>query len=696
MSKKNLVIVESPAKSKTISKFLGKDYEITASYGHVRDLPAKKLGVDVKNNFEPTYTNLKDKSKVLTAIKTLAKKSETVYIATDPDREGEAIAWHIFHATKLPASKVKRIVFNEITENAIKAAIEESREIDIQLVDAQQARRVLDRLIGYKLSPVLSRKIRKGLSAGRVQSVAVKIICDREKLILAFVPEEYWNIDVLLNKKDQKHKFKARLFAKDTDKNKILPTSEAESKQIVSELEKANYSIHSIKKSQAKRNPALPFITSTLQQEASRKLGWSAKKIMIVAQQLYEGIDLGNDTVGLITYMRTDSTRLSDEAKLAAKDFILNKYGDKYYNAQAAVSKKKGKGNVQDAHEAIRPSYLAHAPDVIKDRLSVDHIKLYRLIWDRFLASQMTPCLSDRTAVLIKCESKETYFLKATGSIITFDGFTKVYSEGKDDDPTSLDSDEAILPPLEKTDLIEKNSIENEQKFTKPPARYTEASLVKTMEEKGIGRPSTYAPTLSTIVDRGYIEKENKSLSPTELGQLVNEKLETYFETIVDINFTVDMEKKLDEIMEGKHLWQEVISDFYSPFSEKVDYAYKNMEKINTDKPSDEICEKCDSPMVIKVGRYGEFLACTKFPECKNTKAIIKSLGVNCPDCNSEITEKRSKRGKIFYGCSGYPNCKYATWDEPKNEPCPTCKHPFQLIKKGKGKDEKTYCPKCT
>lgn len=693
MSKKNLVIVESPAKSKTISKFLGADYEITASYGHVRDLPDRKLGVDVKNNFEPTYSNMKDKTKVLSAIKSLAKEAETIYIATDPDREGEAIAWHIFHATKLPQKKVKRIVFNEITERAIKDAIDNSREIDLQLVDAQQARRILDRLIGYKLSPILARKIRKGLSAGRVQSVSVKLVCDREKEINAFISEEYWNIDVTLHKNKDTHLFKARLFAKDSEKNKITPTSETESKAIVTSLENSELTVDSVKKSEMNRNPALPFITSTLQQEASRKLNWTAKKTMMVAQQLYEGIDINGDPVGLITYMRTDSTRLSDEAKLASRDYIVKVYGEKYHNANV-IEKKKSK-NIQDAHEAIRPSYLEHTPDRLKALLSKDHLKLYKLIWDRFLASQMTPCLLEKTAIVVRSEGKDTYFLKATGSIIIFDGFTKIYSEGKDEDPTLTELDDAILPQVNQGDTLIKKDILSEQKFTKPPARYTEASLVKAMEEKGIGRPSTYAPTLSTIVDRGYIEKENKSLSPSELGILVNDQLEKFFENIVDVNFTAGMETKLDEIMDGKHPWQEVVSDFYTPFSEKVDHAYKNMEKINTDKPSDEICEKCQHPMVIKTGRFGEFLACSNFPDCKNTKAIVKSLDVNCPECGKEIVEKRSKKGKVFYGCSGFPSCKYASWDEPVNTPCPTCKAPIQFIKKGRGKDEKIYCPSC-
>jgi len=692
MSKKNLVIVESPAKSKTISKFLGETFEITASYGHVRDLPDRKLGVDVKKNFEPSYSNLKDKSKVLSTIKSLAKSADTIYIATDPDREGEAIAWHIFNATKLPKTKVKRIVFNEITETAIKDAINNSREIDMQLVDAQQARRILDRLIGYKLSPVLSKKIKRGLSAGRVQSVAVKIICDREKEILAFVPEEYWNVDLTFSKEKDSHNFKARLFAKGKESEKILPKSETETKAIVDSLENGTYSVKSIKKSDAKRNPALPFITSTLQQEASRKLNWSAKKTMIVAQQLYEGIEINGEPIGLITYMRTDSTRLSDEAKLAAKDYILSKYGEKYYN-KASLAKKKGK-NVQDAHEAVRPTYLTYPPLEIKDNLSPDHFKLYKLIWDRFLASQMTPCLSERTAIIIDSNTPEQYLLKATGSIITFDGFTKIYSEGKDDDPSQTALDESLLPQLTEGEPLEKKAMDVEQKFTKPPARYTEATLVKAMEEKGIGRPSTYAPTLSTIVDRGYITKEQKVLHPSELGTLVNTQLEKFFENIVDVNFTADMETKLDEIMDGKHLWQEVVSGFYSPFADKIDHAYQNMEKINTDKPSDEVCEKCNNPMVIKSGRFGEFLACTNFPDCRNTKAIVKEVGVSCPECGKDIVEKRSKKGKVFYGCSGFPSCKYATWDEPINEPCPTCNHAFQL-KKSRGKNEKTYCPKC-
>ncbi len=689
-----LVIVESPAKCKTIEKFLGSDYELAASYGHVRDLPQKKIGVDIAHNFEPTYQAMPDKKKVLKDLKDKSKKAEIVYVATDPDREGEAIAWHIIEGIQIPEEKVKRIVFNEITKTAVQNAIQHSRLLDIDLVNAQQARRILDRLIGYKLSPVLAKKIRKGLSAGRVQSVAVKIICDRERAITAFIPEEYWNIDVTFSKEDnQKQTFRARLVGDGEEDSKKTVSNEADALNIKSHLEKARYEIKKIKKSQARRNPAAPFITSTLQQEASRKLGWTAKKTMMVAQQLYEGVTLNGESTGLITYMRTDSIRVSDEAKKAASDYIKKQYGAKYLGEEKAA--KKEKKNVQDAHEAIRPSYIEFSPADISKQLSADHLKLYKLVWNRFMASQMSASLSDRTQVNVEAVSgDQSYWLRATGSIVIFDGFTKVYTEDKDHEGDE-DEKEGFLPPLEEGDKLKKEAVEALQKFTQPPARFTEASLVKELELQGIGRPSTYAPTISTILDRGYVEREAKVLKPTELGFLVIEKLEAYFDQIVDLAFTANMETKLDEIAEGKHAWQGVLGEFYDPFAKKIDIAYKEMEKINTDKPTDEKCDKCGSDMVLKQGRFGAFIACSNFPECKTTKSVVQSLGVNCAKCGSPLVMKKSKRGKVFYGCSGFPNCTYAAWDKPIAEPCPKCKKPFVLEKAAKKGNAYKYCDDC-
>ena len=687
---KKLVIVESPAKSKTIGKFLGSDYEITASFGHVRDLPNKKLGVDIENNFEPSYTNMRDKSKVLTKIKSLVKESEEIYIATDPDREGEAIAWHIIHAAKMPEAKVRRIVFNEITETAVQSAITNCRDVNMKLVDAQQARRVLDRLIGYKLSPVLSKKIRRGLSAGRVQSVAVKIVCDREAEIDAFEPEEYWVITLTADT-EKKETLELKLFAEGSADSKLEVNNEKDATKIVASLEKAAYSVDSITTKAIRRNPAPPFITSTLQQEASRKLNWSAKKTMMIAQQLYEGLEIDGEPVGLITYMRTDSTRLSDDAKSAAKSFIIDKYGEEFW-AKEAKKQKKNK-NTQDAHEAVRPSYLEHSPDKLKATIATDHYKLYKLIWDRFLASQMTQAVYDRTTVIVKGASDKDYFLRVTGNVLVFEGFTAVYMESKDD--AKDDEERGTLPKLAEKETLTKKEVDAEQKFTQPPSRYTEASLVKTLEEKGIGRPSTYAPTISTIQDRGYVDKEGKSLFPTDLGKLVNSKLEAFFQNIIDSKFTADMETKLDEIMEGKHTWQTVVGDFYGPFSEKIDIAYKEMEKVNTDRPTDEKCELCSHDMVIKAGRFGDFMACTNFPECKNTKSMARELDIPCPKCKEPIIEKKTKRGKVFFGCSGFPKCKFATWNEPIQGPCPSCNFPVLQLKQLKGGKVQKICDEC-
>ncbi|RAP33207.1 type I DNA topoisomerase [Candidatus Marinamargulisbacteria bacterium SCGC AG-410-N11] len=604
---KNLIIVESPAKSKTISKILGKTFDISASYGHVRDLPAKRLGVNIKNNFEPVYSNIKDKKKVIKELQTKAKNCKNIYIATDPDREGEAIAWHILAALKVKDKEIKRIVFNEITENAIKNALEHWRDIDINLVNAQQARRILDRLIGYKLSPVLSKKIKKGLSAGRVQSIAVKIVCDREELIQKFVPEEYWEISTLF--KNDNYEITSHLFAKDTIKDKIKINNESETKQVISDLTDAKFEVNSIKKTTVKRNPPPPFITSTLQQDAARKLGWTVKKTMIVAQQLYEGVDINNETVGLITYMRTDSIRIADEAKQETAQYIEKQYGKDYLSSFTA-KKSKSNAKIQDAHEAIRPSYVTKDPKSIQTFISADQFKLYKLIWQRLVASQMSQCISKRTQITVKSSKDQvpSYFFKTIGSIIEFEGFTKVYTEYLDPSKQEEESKKALPKMIKEKDPLSQKSIDPEQKFTQPPARFNEASLVKELEEQGIGRPSTYAPTISVIQDRGYIEKENKSFIPTELGTLVNKQLEEFFTSITDIKFTAKMERELDEITEGKHEWQSVVSNFYTPLSKLIDNAYEKMERIKLDERFLGYDPENKEEVYAKIGRYGPLI----------------------------------------------------------------------------------------
>ncbi|NBV82966.1 type I DNA topoisomerase [bacterium] len=687
---KHLLIVESPAKAKTISKFLGKDFDIKASFGHVRDLPEYTLGIDVKNNFFPKYQVIKDKTKFIKEFKKIGKSADTVYIATDPDREGEAIAWHIQESIELPESKIRRIVFHEITEAAIQNAITNSRAIDSDLVDAQQARRVLDRLIGYKLSPILSKKIRKGLSAGRVQSVALKLVCDREKKILAFVPEEYWVVATALDSKNGK--FLAKLSAEGTPTTKAEPKTEADATRYYDLLKTAAYEVSDLKKAQQNRYPQPPFITSTLQQEASRKLNWSTKKTMMVAQQLYEGIDVGSDTVGLISYMRTDSFRVSDEARAGARQFIAERYSDKYLPSKP--NHYKNKGNTQDAHEAIRPTYMTWSPDKLEGKISGDQYKLYRLIWDRFISSQMVPALVENTQVTVKATATDStaLFLKASGQVILFNGFMSVYTEGTDNDS---EEDDGRLPLLENGQSLNLKSVTKDQKFTQPPHRFTEATLVKEMEENGIGRPSTYAPTIGIIIDRGYVEKDKRTLLPTELGMTVNDKLQEFFSEIIDTEFTADMENRLDEITEGKHEWADIVHQIYDPFVTMLKKADTEMEKINNDRPTEEVCEKCGHPMVIKAGRFGDFLACSNFPECKNTKSIRKPLEVSCPDCGGEIAEKRSKRGKVFYGCGNYPKCTFALWDKPVPGPCPSCANPLLVMKQSRGKSEQKTCPKC-
>lgn len=678
--KKKLVIVESPAKAKTILQYLGDSYQIKASMGHVRDLPERTLGIDVEQAFLPKYQVLKDKKKLVTELKSLAKKSDAVYIATDPDREGEAIAWHIQESLGLPEKDVHRIVFNEITKTAVQNAIQNSRTINHHLVNAQQARRILDRLIGYKLSPILSKKIRRGLSAGRVQSVAVKLICDREKAIDAFVPEEYWVIQVQLKTDDGP--LTVTLFASGAPDQKYSIHDETTAALVSEHLRSTSYRVHGIKQTDVTRNPAAPFITSTLQQEASRKLNWTAKKTMMVAQKLYEN--------GLITYMRTDSFRISDEAASAAKTYISTSFGNNYLPA-AKKTAKNVKG-AQDAHEAIRPSYVDKAPNTVKGELDNDEQKLYTLIWNRFIASQMAQAKFKATQIIVGTGTETPpYFLKATGSVMVFDGFMRVYLEGKDHDD---DDDEKTLPAVTENSGLSLKKVASEQKFTQPPHRYSEATLIKEMEERGIGRPSTYAPTISTILDRGYVEKDKKQLLPTELGKLTDQKLSEFFSEIIDIDFTAEMEKQLDEIMEGTYVWQDVVAKIYTPLVSSLKRADAEMEKVNTDKPTDEVCEKCGSPMVIKEGRFGSFMACSGYPECKNTKSLVKPLEVKCPKCNSDLMPKKTRKGKLFYGCSNYPQCDFASWDEPLPEPCKACGHPF-IVKKLKGRQESVACPSC-
>lgn len=695
MKKKNLVIVESPAKSKTIEKFLGKDYEIKASYGHIRDLPSYRLAVNTAKNFEPSYSIIKGKEKILKDLLLSSEKAETIYIATDPDREGEAIAWHIKESLKIPDTKLKRIVFNEITKNAVLESIDNSRPIDVNLVDAQQARRILDRLIGYKLSPILSKKIQRGLSAGRVQSVAVKMIFDREKEIQAFQSQEYWLITAMLSPEKAGAEFQAKLFAINAQNLKVEIHNQTEADEIVKTLALSTYEVSDIQKTPFSKNSPFPFITSTLQQEASKKLNWSTKKTMIVAQQLYEGVEINGESIGLITYMRTDSIRISDEAKSAVAELIVSKFGKEYLGNQDKVIKKK-KG-VQDAHEAIRPTYIDMVPSQLEGKLPPDQLKLYKLIWERFVASQMAPAKIETTQIIITAKSSaNTYFLRTSGQKVQFDGFTKLYSETVED-KSEDEMDNVVtlkMPQLQSGDSLKFKSVEPEQKFTQPPMRYTEASLVKELEERGIGRPSTYAPIISIILERKYVEKDKKRLRPTDLGMVVTEQLAIYFSNILDVNFTAGMENQLDEIMEGKHIWQKVVGDFYEPFQKLLENANLEMKKINTDKPTDISCDKCGKPMVIKIGRFGEFIACSDYPACKNTKSLKADLNIPCPLCKKSLVEKRSKRGKIFYGCSGYPACTFAVWDKPIAETCSNCQYPILLTKKKNNVEEK-FCPNC-
>lgn len=661
---KTLIIVESPAKAKTLTKYLGKNYKVAASMGHVKDLPKSQLGIDIKAGFEPRYITIRGKGQLLNSLKKEAAKADKVLLATDPDREGEAISWHLANALGLPENDPYRVEFYEVTKNAVLDSIKKPRKINLDLVEAQQARRILDRLVGYKISPILWKKIKRGLSAGRVQSVAVRIICDRENEIREFVPAEYWTIDADL--KDGKAKIIARLYSKGDEKLKIENKDEAD--KIVEDLKDKTFQVTEIKTSERKKMPYPPFTTSSMQQEAARKLGFTAKKTMMVAQQLYEGLDVkGEGTVGLITYMRTDSTRISEQAKKEAQNYISETYGKEYVGNGASVRKKNDK-NIQDAHEGIRPTSVMRTPEKVKDSLTKDQSKLYKLIWDRFVSSQMAPAIYDTVSISIKAGE---YLFKVSGSTMKFPGFMLLYTEGSDEDTAN---EESGLPVLKEGQVLKLVKLLPEQHFTQPPPRYTEAMLVKTLEEKGIGRPSTYAPTIDVIQKRGYVEKEKGRFKPTELGEIVVQVLQEFFEDIIDIDFTAEMEEKLDKIEAGQQNRQEVLESFYVPFEEKLKIAEQELEKITIeDEVTDEKCEFCGRNMVIKTGRYGKFLACPGFPECKNTKPIVTEIGVKCPLCGGDIVVKRSKRGRTFYGCSNYPDCKFVSWERPIDKPCPKC-----------------------
>ena len=652
-----LIIVESPAKANTIKKFLGGNTKVVASMGHIRDLPKSKLGIDTEHDFEPQYINIRGKGDLIKSLKKDAKNAKKVYLATDPDREGEAIAWHLSNVLNVDEKKVTRVTFNEITKTAVQKAIKEPRDIDLNLVDAQQARRVLDRIVGYKISPVLWKKVKRGLSAGRVQSVAVKLIVDREEEIEKFIPEEYWNIYAeLLDEKTNK-KFEAKFYGKAGKKQEIHSKEEVD--KILFAIKKATYIVEDVKKSEKKRTPAPPFTTSTMQQEASRKIGFSIKKTMSVAQGLYEGVKIQDKgTVGLITYMRTDSTRISEEARATAKTYITETYGKDYYENRYYKTNKEA----QDAHEGIRPTYAELEPEKIKDSLTKDQYKLYKLIYNRFMASQMVSAIYDTMSVTINAND---YTFKANGQNLKFKGFMTLYVEGTDE---KKEEEVGIIPELEVKQEVKKQKIEPKQSFTEPPARYTEASLVKALEEKGIGRPSTYSPTITTILERRYIEKQQKQLVPTELGRIVNKLLVENFKDIVNVEFTADIESQFDNIAEGKEEWKQMIRDFYGPFKGELDEAEKNLEHVEIkDEVSDVKCDKCGRMMVYKYGRFGKFLACPGYPECKNTKAIVETINVPCPKCGGEVQVRKTKRNKKYYICENNPKtCDFISWNKPK------------------------------
>ncbi len=668
-----LVIVESPSKAKTVQKYLGADFEVAASMGHVRDLPKSKLSVDVENNFEPVYVPMKDKEEVIAALRKAAKKADTVYLAGDPDREGEAISWHLAQLLDIPLDAPVRVTFNEITKTGVQNGMANPRAIDIDLVNAQQTRRILDRIVGYKLSPFLWKKVRRGLSAGRVQSVAVKMIVDREKQINAFKPEEYWSIEAKMTAPSSKKQFDASFVTVDGKKAELH--SEKETNDILARLDGAQYNVTGVKKSVRRKSPAPPFTTSTMQQEASKKLGFQTAKTMRAAQQLYEGVEIeGMGAVGLITYMRTDSLRVSDEARNSAYKYIEGAYGKNYLPPSPKVYKSKS--NAQDAHEAIRPSTPEITPQQVKDSLTPEQYKLYKLIWERFIASQMANALMDTVSVDIDANGCG---FKATGYSVKFDGFTVLYEESKDDEENK------VLPEIKEGDVLKLKNIEGKQHFTQPPARYTEGSFIKALEENGIGRPSTYAPTISTIINRFYVEREGKQLKPTGLGEVTTDLLKDHFKQIVDTKFTASMESSLDKIELGEKNWVETLSGFYGGFEETLKKAEEAMDgkRIKVpDEETDEVCEECGKPMVIKLGRFGRFLACSGFPDCRNTKKIVKPTGGICPLCGKKILIKKSKKGKKFYGCEDYPNCNFMTWDMPVSDKCPKCNDGTTLFKK--------------
>jgi len=681
----DLVIVESPHKAKTVKRYLSGDYEVVASMGHLRELPKSKLGVDIDNDFEPQYINIKDKESLIKEIKKKAKASDHVYLAGDPDREGEAISWHLAQLLGLDMNDKNRVTCNEITKSGIDAGMSNPRTIDLNLVNAQQARRILDRIVGYKLSPFLWRKIRRGLSAGRVQSVAVKMICDRENEIRAFVSQEYWSIDGMFFANGSKKAFAAKVDTVDGVKPDLK--SKADADAVLKRLDGADFVVDKVKKSVRKKNPAAPFTTSTLQQEASRRLGFQGRRTMKAAQELYEGLDIKDmGPTGLITYMRTDSLRISDEARAAAYDFIKEKYGDAYIPEKPRVYKTKG--SAQDAHEAIRPTNPAITPELVKaSGVTNDQYKLYKLIWERFIASQMANCTMDTMSVDIAANG---VMFKATGYSVKFDGFTVLYEESKDEEEEKKN----VLPPLAKGDKLTPKEILGNQHFTQPPPRYTEATLVKAFEETGIGRPSTYVTTVTTIINRNYVERDGKQLKPTSLGEVTNELMSEHFDKIVDVKFTANMEKSLDDIESGKIGWVKTLQKFYKEFDSELGTAEKEMEGKRVkvpDEATDEVCEVCGKPMVIKIGRFGKFMACSGFPDCKNTKRIVQETGGDCPFCGKRVLLKKSKKGKKYYGCENNPECSFMTWDIPTEEKCPRCGS--TLFQKG-GKNGILICHK--
>ncbi|WP_242226246.1 type I DNA topoisomerase [Bacillus cereus group sp. BfR-BA-01358] len=680
-----LVIVESPSKAKTIEKYLGKKYKVVASMGHVRDLPKSQMGIEVKNNFTPKYITIRGKGPVLKDLKSAAKKAKKVYLAADPDREGEAIAWHLANTLNVDVESDCRVVFNEITKDAIKESFKHPRAINMDLVDAQQARRILDRLVGYNISPLLWKKVKKGLSAGRVQSVAVRLIIEREREIQSFEPEEFWTIKTEFVK--GKDTFEASFYG--VDGEKVQLTNETQVNEIIEQLKDNAFSVENVTRKERKRNPALPFTTSSLQQEAARKLNMRAKKTMMLAQQLYEGMDLGKQgTVGLITYMRTDSTRISETAQTEARTYITEAYGTEYIGAEKKKETKKS--NAQDAHEAIRPTSVMRKPEELKSFLSRDQLRLYKLIWERFVASQMASAIMDTvTARLINNNVQ----FRASGSVVKFPGFMKVYVESKDDGAEEKDK---MLPPLEVGETVFSKDLEPKQHFTQPPPRYTEARLVRTLEELGIGRPSTYVPTLETIQKRGYVGLDNKRFVPTELGEIVIELILEFFPEIINIEFTANMEQSLDEVEEGNANWVKIVDDFYVGFEPRLEKAEKEMREVEIkDEPAGEDCELCNHPMVFKMGKYGKFMACSNFPDCRNTKPIVKEIGVTCPKCDKgQIIERRSnKKKRLFYGCGTYPECDFVSWDKPIGRKCPKCEG--MLVEKKLKKGVQVQCISC-